>query len=89
MDRSARVVVKRSVVVGQHKTSVSLEEEFWTSLKDIAHDKGQSIAQLVTNIDAERLHGNLSSALRLFVLQHYRGTMNKSGVPIAEATSAR
>ena len=71
MLRGPSAVIKRSVVASGHKTSVSLEEEFWTSLKDIAHEREQTIAQLVSDIDLGRLSGNLSSALRLFVLQHY------------------
>lgn len=89
MARNASAVVKHSVIIGGHKTSVSLEEEFWTSLKDIAHNGGQTIAQLISTVDAERPHGNLSSALRLFVLQHYRGTMAEGGVPATEAASTR
>ena len=65
-------VVKRSIVVAGHKTSVSLEEAFWKGLKDIAADQRMTLSDLVGAIDSERQHGNLSSAIRLFVLEHYQ-----------------
>src|SRR4029078_4744430 len=63
-------VVKRSIVIAGHKTSVSLEEAFWRGLKDIAVTRRVSLSDLVGSIDTERQHGNLSSAIRLFVLNH-------------------
>jgi predicted DNA-binding ribbon-helix-helix protein len=65
-------VVKRSVVLAGHKTSVSLEDAFWEGLKNIAKTKRQTLSDLVGGIDTDREHGNLSSALRLFVLDHYQ-----------------
>ena len=65
-------VIKRSIVIAGHKTSVSLEEAFWRSLKDIARERGVTLSELVASIDSGRRHGNLSSAIRLFVLDHYR-----------------
>jgi predicted DNA-binding ribbon-helix-helix protein len=65
-------VVKRSVVIAGHKTSVSLEDAFWTSLKEIAIGRGTTLSNLVMSIDVERRQGNLSSCLRLFVLDFYR-----------------
>lgn len=65
-------VVKRSIVIAGHKTSVSLEDAFWKGLKDIAGDREMTLSDLVATIDTERQHGNLSSAIRLFVLDHYR-----------------
>lgn len=65
-------VVKRSVVVGGHKTSVSLEDAFWTSLKDIATRRGMSLSNQIDTIDRNRKTNNLSSAIRLFVLDHFR-----------------
>jgi predicted DNA-binding ribbon-helix-helix protein len=65
-------VVKRSIVIAGHKTSVSLEEAFWRGLKEIAVDRQITVSDLVGAIDAERQHGNLSSAIRLFVLDHYQ-----------------
>jgi predicted DNA-binding ribbon-helix-helix protein len=66
------LVVKRSIVLAGHKTSVSLEEPFWQGLKDIASKRRQSLSELVGSIDTERKFGNLSSAVRLFVLSHYQ-----------------
>lgn len=62
---------KRSVVVAGHRTSVSLEAEFWSELKAIAAERKQSINELVETVDRGRA-GNLSSALRLFVLAEMR-----------------
>jgi len=69
-------VVKRSIVIAGHKTSVSLEEAFWSGLKHIAVNRRVSLSDLVGTIDAERQHGNLSSAIRLFVLEHYQTQSN-------------
>jgi predicted DNA-binding ribbon-helix-helix protein len=66
------LVVKRSVVLAGHKTSVSLEDAFWNSLKEIAGSGNMSLSDLITAIDTARHHGNLSSAIRLFVLDFYR-----------------
>jgi predicted DNA-binding ribbon-helix-helix protein len=65
-------VVKRSIVIAGHKTSVSLEDAFWKGLKEIASGRNATLSDLVASIDADRQHGNLSSALRLFVLDFYR-----------------
>ena len=72
-------VQKRSVVIDGHKTSISLEETFWGDLKDIAHSQEATLSKLVTQIDHTRQQseqGNLSSAIRLYVLEHIR---TKSG----------
>jgi predicted DNA-binding ribbon-helix-helix protein len=66
-------VVKRSIVIAGHKTSVSLEDAFWGGLKDIATSRSMTLSELVATIDHDRHQGNLSSAIRLFVLDHYRG----------------
>jgi predicted DNA-binding ribbon-helix-helix protein len=65
-------VVKRSIVIGGHKTSVSLEDAFWKGLKEVAGTRDMTLSDLVAAIDTERQHGNLSSAIRLFVLEFYR-----------------
>ena len=65
------LVVKRSIMVGGHKTSVSLEEAFWNGMKDISGARGKTLSELVSEIDGSR-KGNLSSAIRLFVLHHFR-----------------
>jgi predicted DNA-binding ribbon-helix-helix protein len=72
-------VVKRSIVIAGHKTSVSLEAAFWTALKDIAAGRQQTVSALVGAIDAERKQGNLSSAIRLFVLDHYQARIPGDG----------
>jgi predicted DNA-binding ribbon-helix-helix protein len=74
--RRKSLVVKRSVNVGGHKkTSVALEDAFWNALKGIAASQGTSVKYLLETIDSERrerLHTNLSSAVRLFVLDYYQ-----------------
>jgi len=66
------LIVKRSVVVDGHKTSVSLEDSFWNDLKEIAHYERVPLAELLAKIDGTREHGNLSSAIRLFVFDQVR-----------------
>jgi predicted DNA-binding ribbon-helix-helix protein len=70
------MIRKRSIKIAGHKTSVSLEEEFWDELKTIAQTGGMSLASLIESIDRQRAGdpdaGNLSSALRLHVLAHLR-----------------
>jgi predicted DNA-binding ribbon-helix-helix protein len=68
-------VVKRSIVIAGHKTSVSLEDAFWKGLKEIAGGRDMTLSDLVAAIDTERQHGNLSSAIRLFVLDFYRNQL--------------
>jgi predicted DNA-binding ribbon-helix-helix protein len=64
-------VIKRSVVIAQHKTSISLEEEFWMGLKEIARARRVTLSPLIFAI--RQCHqGNLSSAVRVFVFDHYR-----------------
>ena len=65
-------IVKRSVVISGHKTSISLEEPFWTDLKQIAHVQHVTLSALVAQIDDAREQSNLSSAIRVFVLHHFR-----------------
>lgn len=65
-------VVKRSIVIAGHKTSVSLEDAFWQGLKEIAVGRDLTLSDVVASIDTARHHGNLSSAIRLFVLDYYR-----------------
>ncbi|GLI91732.1 ribbon-helix-helix domain-containing protein [Methylocystis echinoides] len=62
-------VVKRSIVIAGHRTSVSLEDAFWRALKEIAVADGVSLAALTARVDAGRGAANLSSALRVFVLE--------------------
>jgi len=64
-------IVKRSVLIAGHRTSVSLEEAFWIEIQKAAHEENLSVSALIAKIDAER-KGNLSSALRLFVLERLK-----------------
>jgi predicted DNA-binding ribbon-helix-helix protein len=69
------LVIKRSVFFGGFKTSVHLEDAFWVALKEIAAVQGTPVGQLIAAIDRERRerqHNNLSSVIRLFVLEYYR-----------------
>jgi predicted DNA-binding ribbon-helix-helix protein len=65
-------IIKRSIVIEGHKTSVSLEEAFWRGLKEIARAQQATLSNIVAEIDKAREHGNLSSAIRLFVLEWVR-----------------
>jgi predicted DNA-binding ribbon-helix-helix protein len=65
-------VKKRSIIIGGHKTSISLEDNFWTSLKHIARARRTTVSDVIASLDAARENGNLSSAIRVFVLAHYR-----------------
>jgi predicted DNA-binding ribbon-helix-helix protein len=71
-------VVKRSIVIAGHKTSVSLEDAFWKGLKEIASGRKLTLSEMVAAIDAGRAQGNLSSAIRLFVLDHYRALIGEA-----------
>src|SRR5262249_2180691 len=83
------------IVIAGHKTSVSLEDAFWKGLKEIASGRDMTLSDLVAAIDSERQHGNLSSAIRLFVLDFYRNQLSDHnegrdgtrGVLIARAAS--
>jgi predicted DNA-binding ribbon-helix-helix protein len=70
-------VVKRSIVVAGRKTSVSLEDAFWKTFKEIADGRHLTLSELVAAIDGERQSGNLSSAIRLFVLGFYRDQISE------------
>ncbi|MBD3845842.1 ribbon-helix-helix domain-containing protein [Bosea sp. SSUT16] len=63
---------KRSLSIAGHRTSVSLEDEFWDALKEIAAGEGRSLAALIAEIDTARGDINLSAALRLHTLAHFR-----------------
>jgi predicted DNA-binding ribbon-helix-helix protein len=75
-------VIKRSIVIAGHKTSVSLEDAFWKGLKDIATERHTTLSDLVGSIDCGRRHGNLSSAIRLYVLDYFQA---RSDAPTAGA----
>lgn len=70
-DADASIVRKRSVVIAGHRTSVSMEQAFWDALKHIAASEGRSLGALIEEVDRDRA-GNLSSALRVYVLRRLR-----------------
>jgi predicted DNA-binding ribbon-helix-helix protein len=74
------LVVKRSIVIDGHKTSVSLEDAFWTGLKEIALGQKTTLSNMVGDIDTQRQQGNLSSAIRLFVLDRTRNVPRSTGI---------
>jgi predicted DNA-binding ribbon-helix-helix protein len=74
-------VSKRSIVIGGHKTSVSLEDDFWNGLKEIARSRQKTLSDLIASIDGDRQQGNLSSCLRLFVLDHYIARLSERAAP--------
>jgi predicted DNA-binding ribbon-helix-helix protein len=70
--RAKSSIVKRSIAVAGRKTSVCLEPQFFEVLREIATERGTSLPRLITSIKRDRRKANLSSTLRLFVLEHYR-----------------
>jgi predicted DNA-binding ribbon-helix-helix protein len=66
-------ITKRSVVIGGHKTSVSLEEPFWSAVRELAGAQHTTVSNLLRQIDLDRRNTNLSSAIRVYVLQSLRG----------------
>jgi predicted DNA-binding ribbon-helix-helix protein len=85
-------VVKRSIVVAGHKTSVSLEEAFWTGMKEISGLRNMTRSELVDEIDRNRQQGNLSSAIRLFVLDYFKNrasaVLTEQKVPVPQPSGA-
>ncbi|MBB4039317.1 putative DNA-binding ribbon-helix-helix protein [Microvirga flocculans] len=71
-------IVKRSVSIAGHRTSISLEEPFWAGLREIAERDKLSVQALIGCIDAERGEQNLSSAIRVFVLADLRERLNRA-----------
>jgi predicted DNA-binding ribbon-helix-helix protein len=71
---------KRSIKLDGRKTSVSLEDAFWTELKEIAYSQGVTVSNVIASIEATRKQSNLSSAIRVFVLEHLRNK-DKSAAP--------
>jgi predicted DNA-binding ribbon-helix-helix protein len=68
-------IVKRSIVIAGHKTSISAEDEFWKGLKAIAGERDMKLSELITSIDSARQYNNLSSAIRVYVLNHYQSAL--------------
>jgi predicted DNA-binding ribbon-helix-helix protein len=71
--------VRHTVSINGRKTSISLEEAFWSGLKHIAQERRQTLRYLITSIDAVRKQPNLSSAIRVFVLEYYRDELDRRG----------
>ena len=77
------LVLKRSITLVGHKTSVSLEDQFWNGLHEIAASEGVTMTSLIERIDINRTDHNLSSAIRVFVLDHFRtGSCKGLQIPI-------
>jgi predicted DNA-binding ribbon-helix-helix protein len=70
-------VIKRSIAIYGHKTSVSMEDEFWGGLQEIADYKSVALPALVERIDRDRSTVNLSSAIRIFVFNYFRVRVDK------------
>ena len=77
-------IVKRSIVIDGHKRSVTLEDPFWAQLKEIVQKRGQTVSDLVAEIDEDRKDANLSSAIRLFVLGYVRDQARAVSTQLAE-----
>jgi predicted DNA-binding ribbon-helix-helix protein len=71
-------IPRRSIIIAGRKTSITLEDAFWIALKEIARGRNMPLSDLVAAIDSERQHVNLSSAVRVFVLDFYRDQISIS-----------
>ena len=80
---------KRSIVLNGHKTSVSLEKEFWDGLREVANLQNTKLTRLVGQIDQDRNGGNLSSAIRVFVFNHLREQLASAQVSAQQITQRR
>ena len=67
------LIIKRSVIIDGRKTSISLEDAFWECLRKIANERGETLTQILTGIDERRKAKNLSSTIRVFILEYYKG----------------
>ena len=79
MSAGAGRVIKRSLSIAGHRTSISLEEAFWTRLRAVAAARGEPVAARVAAIDAERGEANLSSAIRVWLLAEALGAHESRG----------
>src|SRR5262245_41979364 len=87
--RAKSMVLKRTVSIAGHKTSVSLEDAFWQALEEIASERDMTRGKLIAAIDSKRQHGNLSSTVRLFVLDFYWKQISVSERPTDNRPSHR
>lgn len=78
-------VIKHSIVIKGHKTSISLENPFWQALKDLAAQKNMTVSALINGIDQDRQTANLSSAVRQYVMRHYYDIAMQKPVPVRTA----
>jgi predicted DNA-binding ribbon-helix-helix protein len=76
-------VIKRSIKIGGRKSAVSLEDTFWTALKEIAQSRRMTLTELVASIAATRNRGNLSSAIRVFVLEYFRNESKRADAQLS------
>jgi predicted DNA-binding ribbon-helix-helix protein len=74
-------IIKRSIALAGHKTSVSLENEFWDGMRQIADQKNTTVSALLQQIDTGRRYANLSSAIRIFVFNQFRAQANAAQRP--------
>jgi predicted DNA-binding ribbon-helix-helix protein len=82
-------IIKRSIVLKGHKTSVSLETEFWDGLRKIASTQMAKLTELLQQIDEDRNGGNLSSAIRVFVFNYLRADSSRSSLINEEKSKDR
>jgi predicted DNA-binding ribbon-helix-helix protein len=80
-------VVKRSVIIAGRKTSVSMDNEFWSAFQGIARERGLTVTSLISSIDADRKSLNLSLTIRVFVLEYYRDRANMNSTRISRSSS--
>ena len=83
------LVFKRSLRIAGRTTSISVEDDFWSSLQEIAKAQNQTLSNLVSSINAERQHANLSSAIRLYVLEFYRDQAEPHRQPLDNFSALR
>ena len=76
--RPKSLVVKRSIEIVGHQTSISLEDQFWEALKQIAKERGTTLKDLVASIEAEPHTGGLSLTIRVFVIKHYEARLPRA-----------
>lgn len=65
-------VIKRSITINGHNTSICLEDQFWDGLREIANEKNETVEDIVSRLDNRRKRANLSAHLRCFILEHYQ-----------------
>jgi predicted DNA-binding ribbon-helix-helix protein len=82
-------IIKRSIEIKGHKTSVSLEDNFWNGLHEIAATNRMPVSELLKTIDAERGEANLSSAIRVYVFSYFRALKNSHSTGGTHSDPAR